>query len=237
MGTSTSYRSPPTPRWNAVLASYRANLGVARITSELFNAATVEGWLAHFQDGPLLHYARTVESLYHDLPGRLRFADTGSVGLHSIVDATRSEALAEFGGDLSLAIGDRAFARVLMRQVEAGGLQATTPIGEVSNSWIKNRPSKPASLVRQFLSEVLREFVLHVTIRDLPSLIGQAFDNPSEARGLSRELADKAATLVTDEDFVDRMASDPSSPAWLVWTEVMDQAFHRGRALLGNDLA
>jgi hypothetical protein len=237
MGTSTSYRSPPTTRWNAVLASYRANLGVSRITSELFNAATVEGWLDHFQDGPLLHYARAVETLYYDLPDRLRLSQSGPRGLHSIVDATRSEALAEFGGDLSLAIGDRAFARVLMRQVREGGLQVTTPIGEVADGWLKNRPSEPASLVRQFLSEVLREFVLHVTIRDLPSLVGQVFDDPSEARSLSRELAGKAAALVSDEDFIDRIATDPSIKASSVWPEVMDEAFHRGRALLGNDLA
>jgi hypothetical protein len=237
MGTSTSYRSPPTPRWNAVLAAYRAALSVQRTTSELFNAATVDGWLDHLQGGSLLYYAQQVESLHEALPDRLRVADTAPVGLHNIIHNTRSEALAEFGGDPSLAIGDRAFARLLLQLVHTERPFSDTAASEAANAWIQNRPANVGTLLSHFLSEVLRELILHVTIRDLAGLVGQVFPDPMKARDLSRRLADEAASLVTDDDFIQPLAETPGREAWSLWPVVMDQAFERGRALLGNGRA
>lgn len=234
MGTSTSHRSPPTPRWNAVLAAYRASLGVERTTSELFNAATVDGWLVNLQEGPLIHYAREVEALYEYLPARMENEEASFRGVQWIIERTRSEALDEFGGDLTLAIGDRAFARLLLLNLQTDRPFADLSAADAAKTWIGNRPESAAILISGFLREVLRELVLHITIRDLAGLVGSVFESPAEARRLSRSLADKAAELARDDDFLVPLVDRPQLRPWQLWPRAMDRAFERGRALLGN---
>ena len=44
MGTSRSFRSPPVPRWNAVIAHIANDEPHELIRAELFNAGVLDGW-------------------------------------------------------------------------------------------------------------------------------------------------------------------------------------------------
>ncbi len=69
MGTSTSYRAPPTPRWNAFIAALTSGAPLDRLRSELFNAGNE--WELALAAPAIASYAITVNELYEGFPSRL----------------------------------------------------------------------------------------------------------------------------------------------------------------------
>lgn len=232
MGTSTSYRSPPTPRWNAVQASYRTGASLERTTSELFNAADAEGWQSVLQGNAPRLYARELLVLHHELPAQLREAETAAAGTQAIIDDVRNRALDEFGGDAAVAIAERAFARLLVAMFQDDVPLAHASGADAARAWGRLRPSSSRLLIARYLSEVLRQLVLYLANRDLAAHVGTTFESVAEARALSRRLGERAAGLVADEEFP-RLDVD-EAVVENTWPQAVARAFSRGRSLLGE---
>jgi hypothetical protein len=232
MGTSTSYRSPPTPRWKAVQASYRTSASLERTTSELFNAADAEGWQSILQGGATRLYAREILALHDGLPAQFQEAETAARGAQAIIDDARIRALDQFGGDAGVAIAERAFARLLIAMLQTDIPLAQASGAEAARAWSRLRPSSGGPLVARYLSEVLRQLVLHLANRDLPAHVGTTYTSAAEARVLSRRLAERAASLVADDEFP-RIDGD-EAVIEDTWPEAVARAFSRGRSLLGG---
>jgi hypothetical protein len=233
MGTSASYRSPPTPRWNAVLASYRSGAPLERMTSELFNAAGgAGGWQAVLQGEAVRLYAHRVLSLYDELPVLLRDSESATGGIQTAIDSLRGATLAR-RDQAGVAIGERALARLLIATVQRSTSLVDASGEEAAQAWTANRPRSKEALLSRYLGEVLRQLCLHLASRDLAGLLGTTFAHAAEASALSRDLGDRAAALVADDQFGPATVEGDTIPA-AAWSKAVEQAFARGRILPGR---
>lgn len=223
MGTSQSYRSPPTARWAGFVAAITGGAELDRVRSELFNAGNE--WREALSQAAVQSYAVSVATLHGELASRLAGADRPETVIGEVIAEAR-RASHDAGFSPATPIADRAFARLVLSALGGVGLsaddQATTPAGR----WEAARGSDPSVLVSRFVGEVLGQFARHAADRE-------AGRESSEGRGsavsaaLSEGLAELAAAVGEE-------ASRGSADAALSlegWSGLMGRAFETGRVL------
>ena len=219
MGTSRSFRSPDTPRWNAVLAQISNDEPHHQIRAELFNAGVLDGWNEQFGRPGVAHLVEALVEAHRGLAGQLRQSNRPDTAIETLVAAARQGAL-RTGETPALAVAERALIRTLVRTArDDTALSESTP-AQAAEAWEKNRGT-PASLVGRFLGEVLHQFTCHVIARDAGQIVGTGpYEGARGVRGLERALAEEARELGAS-------ISVPAAEADLprVWKALVNDAF------------
>ncbi len=224
MGTSRSFRSPPTPRWNAVLAQIANDEPHEQIRAELFNAGVLDGWNEEFGRPGITHFVEALVEAHGQLAGTLRESARPDVAIEGVVAAARQAALRADEAP-ALAVAERALIRTLIGTAREGiALGESTP-AQAAEAWEHNRGT-PASLVRVFLGEVLHQFTCHVIARDAGQIVGRGhYEGARAVRNLERALAEQARDVGASVDVSGTAADVPQR-----WSGLVDDAFRRAAA-------
>ncbi len=225
MGTSSSYRSPQTPRWRAFNRALDAQLPLERLSIQLFLAGEPE-WQPALDDPALAAFAEALREAHSRLADQLQEADRpGPV----IADVVRRARQALFAEDFSVAlpVAERALRSVLLET-----LQGDTPIvdstsREAAESWTRNRGT-PERLVHRFIAHMFSAWAEHVAARDTARLVDfEARDTAAISElctNLSRYVGEVAERALP----IDRLKTPQLGD---VWTEIVDAVFAAGRRL------
>jgi hypothetical protein len=225
MGTSRTFRSPPTPRWQALNAAYDAQLPLERLRVLVF-AAGEETWAQALADPAIGASVQTLVDAFGDLDTRIEAAGRADSAIGEIVRDARS-ALTEQGFTPAAAVVERAL-RVLLVQTLQGdtGSLAEVNAAQAADAWRANRGAGPVQLVQRLLGEVLGQYAQHVVTRDAHRLVGSdAAPTAGDARRLTRDLADKVAAVAERVD----VAGVESAQAADAWPSLVAAAFTEGK--------
>jgi hypothetical protein len=224
MGTSVSFRSPNTPRWQAFRGALETHESVDRVRSELFNAGA--SWGEDFSNQAIAPFVHGLVHAYDTLEDELGRAVRPEVPVLSIVREARSQAIAA-GAPASVAIAERALARTLL-----GALRQDVPIAESTSqgaleTWRANRGRTVAALAQRYLAEVARQFAMHAVSREAATTFPRS-QNVGAVRELSRTIGDAAATFATDVRFDEGELRQSPHQAW---SAAVRSVFSAGREL------
>jgi hypothetical protein len=223
MGTSSSYRAPAKPRWNAFLAALTSGAPLERVRSELFNAGNE--WEEALAGPAVASFATTLVALYDDFPGRIAATDRPDLVVMGLV-AEAKAASADAGFTPALAVAERAFLRLIISTVD--GLLPTPgePSVALAERWREARGSTPAGLVAEFVGELVGQLAKHVVDREAGRLA-------TTGAGIhSNQLAAKLAAAATE---VGRSAAAEHLAGQALttdtWPALVHRAFDEGRAI------
>lgn len=222
MGTSISFQSPNTPRWRALQGALDSDAPVARIRSELFNAAT-ESWQQAVASEAIQVYARAIETAYAGIAESLASGTMPVQAMQEAVAEARRASL-DVGFSPALAIAERSFLAVIAGGTsgEVSTLDATPE--QAAQSWQDFRGDSAAHLVKAFAGELFGQLSLHVVARDTPGMVGiERMPDVSAARDLGVRVSADA------RDVVSGIAEDAFASAR--WASVVSDAFGSARAL------
>jgi hypothetical protein len=225
MGTSRTFRSPSTPRWQALNAAYDAQLPLERLRVLVF-AAGEETWAQALADPAIAASVQTLTDAFGDLDARIEAAGRVDSAIGDVVRDARS-ALAEQGFTPAAAVVERALRVVLVETVQGdAGSLADVSATQAADAWRANRGSEPGQLVQRMLGEVLGQYARHVVTRDAHRLVGgDAAPTVGDARRLSRDVADRVSAVA---DRVDVAGVAPSRLA-AAWPGLVAAAFSEGK--------
>lgn len=218
MGTSTSRRSPPTTRFGA----FRAALGVApvRAVSELYTATASE-WQKELAGAPVAPFADAAWRAYEGLASSLSEGEAVHTVISEVVTAARNAAVHQSGGNLAVALGERALARLLLSTL---GTASGRP-EDAATAWTERRGESPEALVRGLVTEVARQLAVHVASRDVAQLVSKD-RTARDARELVREVAEGAATVAAE---ISQSSSFTQATVRSDWAEAISAVFEAGR--------
>jgi hypothetical protein len=225
MGTSISFRAPPTPRWNAFIAALEAGAPLQRICSELFNSGNE--WEDSLGLPAVAVFAAKLVESFDSLPDRLREADQVDATLTNVLAEARGASV-DAGFTAALGLAERAFGAVLVRT--AAG---TRPLAEVTpeaaaDIWSAERGDQPGALAERYLAELLGQYARHAVTREAGRLaVGREPRKVSSTRRLADALAETAAQVA----LVVRIDTDDPSTLRESWASLVDAAFAEGRRL------
>jgi hypothetical protein len=223
MGTSISFRSPPTARWEAFGRAMQLGLPLERVRAALFLAAEDE-WRQELSIPAFGAYVDALIEAHSALPDRLRAADVPSAVIQSVVTDARHVADDE-AGSAATALAERALERTLLSVARTDRPLALLGGAEAADAWEANRGA-PETLARHFLGELLGQFARHAAARDLPALVGsKGVRGLTASRQVTEALGDEASRIALlvplptggVEEFASR------------WASVVDAAFAEGR--------
>jgi hypothetical protein len=219
MGTSTSFRAPAVPRWQAFTTALTLGLPVDRIQSEMFNAGAE--WQAALAQPAVAELAVAAQGAREALAERIQagVAPDQAVGEY----VAQARALAEQAGASSaLAIGERALRAWLVRT----GADALAGPGAAEAAGLAG--VAPANPVAGYLGELLGQYARHVTSREIGRLTEASSElSVREARQLTRRLAVMATEIGRQTD----AASGDAGAVREQWSRLVADAFGRGRRL------
>jgi hypothetical protein len=224
MGTSVSFRSPNTPRWQAFRSSVEASESLERVRSELFNAG--QSWAEEFASDAIGPFVRGLIRAYDTLGDSLERAERPERALLPIVREARLEAVAA-GAPASLAIAERALMQTLVMT-----MRRTVPLSETSSAdaaaaWQAKRGHSAAALAQRYLTEVIRQFALHAVSREAAAVFRRAADSQA-SREFTSSVGDSAAEVASFARFDDYELRQ--SPA-RAWANAVRSVFSAGRQL------
>jgi hypothetical protein len=224
MGTSRSFRSPATPRWNAVISQIANDEPHEQIRAELFNAGFLDGWSEELGRPGVALLVKALVDAHGQLGTELREANRPDAAIEGVVAAARQEALRADEAP-ALAVAERALIRTLVGTArEDIALSESTPV-QAAEAWEHNRGT-PASLVGRFLGEVLHQFTCHVIARDAGQIVGRGYYEGARAvRTLERELAEQARVVGASVQVSGTAAELPQR-----WSALVNDAFIRAAA-------
>jgi hypothetical protein len=231
MGTSRTFRSPSTPRWQALNAAYDAQLPLDWLSVLVF-AAGEETWSEALADPAVGASVQTLVDASSELDARIEAVGRAESAIADVVQKARS-ALSEQGFTPAVAVVERALRVVLVEtlQGEAGSI-AEVDAAQAADAWRANWGAEPAHLVQRLLSEVLGQYALHVVTRDVHRLVGgDAAPTVADARRLARDLAQHVATVAQ------RVEVAQVEPAGMgeAWPTFVAAAFAEGKRLPSGD--
>lgn len=225
MGTSRSFRSPPTPRWRALNAAYDAQMPLERLRVLVF-AAGEESWREALADPAVGASVQTLTDAFATLGPRIEAAGRADSAIADVVRDARN-ALAHQGFTPAAAVVERALRVVLVRTVQGdAGSLADVSAADAARSWESNRGAAPTHLVQRLLGEVLGQYARHVVTRDAHRLVGSdATPTVGDARQLSRDVAASAAAVA------ERVTVPATAPGGLgeTWPALVAAAFTEGK--------
>jgi hypothetical protein len=232
MGTSTSFRSPPVPRWQAFATALRSDVPLERLRSELFNAG-VE-WESALADQSVASFAVQVVLSFETLPSRLREADRPETAiLEAVADARRAST--ETGSASSaLPLAERALVGALMRAVSGDVSLAQLSAQEAAARFERQR-GEPGKLLGSFVGELLSQYARHVTAREMGAMSASRTSKGAVVPGLSIAQSKRLArSLAAEAESVGRRIGDIPQSVDVVrgrWATLIGEAFERGRVL------
>lgn len=227
MGTSTSRRSPRTPRFGAFATALGGSAGPERAVSELYQAAATT-WQAEVAGAAVVPFVAAALDAHAGLTEQLRGNDPAAA-VADLVRRARNEAIHASGGSLAVALAERALTRLLVETLAGDRGLAQTTRDEAMNLWTQRR-GDAATLGRQLVSEVIRQLALHIASRDVPQFVSSEGRTAGSARELVRKVADGAAAAAFEatRDSAIRRGSVNED-----WAAAVATAFRSGRQLPG----
>jgi hypothetical protein len=221
MGTSTSFRAPHTPRWDAFVFALQSRLPIERVQSELFNAG--QDWREALGDQAIARLAESAARIGDDLPKRLEGADRVEQAFSDYARDARYEAEI-LGHTPAIAMGDRALRAVILRYA-VGDLPASERTARNVAERVASTADDRGEMVVRFLGELLSQYSRHVTAREFGRLTeGEHGLDVREIRALTRQLADVAQQVGWD-------SPRPTSDVRRIrdeWADLVTDAFERG---------
>lgn len=223
MGTSTSYRAPSRPRWQAFVTALTEGQSLERVRSELFNAGSE--WREALADPAVASYAQSIADLYGSLEARL--LDTSEVGAAVAAALTEARAASrDAGSSPASAFAERAFAAVVIRGVD-GITSGPDAVADAVGAWSDRRGGDPSALVGEYLGEVLAQFSRHAVDREAGRLALRQVGVEASA-ALSDSLAQAAAVIgasaAGELESIGRSVRE-------AWADAVSRAFDLGREL------
>lgn len=229
MGTSTSFRAPNAPRWEAFTSALVSEQPRERIRAELFNAG--QEWEVALGSPAVAAFAAALAAAREDLPERVARAVRPEHAIQEFVAEARA-ASAEAGGTPALAVAERALGALLTRSAGQGesltALDSQTAAGHLATALASISGS-----VGAYLGEVLGQYARHVVAREVGRLTEG--ENPRGAAASRRTMR----AIAADAEEVARYVSSPPSDAAGVreqWSSLVADAFREGRRLPAHDL-
>lgn len=209
MGTSASYRSPLTTKWNAVrVAIGTPSIPVNRSVSEVWNAAG--------ESDLLTDSVAEVYTTWLEVAGELshRAQETApSTVLQEVVREARHRALA-IGASVAASAAERALQQAA-REAAVGTLSfiAAQP-SQIREGWLSLRESSPEARTQLFLGHLIDQLTRFYVARDLPEYIGtKALPHASAFRARVDELGEAARAVVSETE-VGRIDTGNPADAW-----------------------
>jgi hypothetical protein len=232
MGTSTSYRSPSVPRWQAFATALRSELPLERVLSELFNAGAE--WEAALSDQAVASFAVQIVQSFETLPGRLRAADRPELAILDAAAEARRASHETGSTSAALPLAERALVTALMRAT--GGDASLTQLSpQEAATRFEQQRGDPGQLLGSFVGELLSQYARHVTAREMGAMSEERNSGGAQIPGLSiAESKRLARSLASEAGSVGRRAHEVPQTAEAVrtrWATLVSDAFARGRAL------
>jgi hypothetical protein len=224
MGTSVSFRSPNTPRWQALRGSLETSESLERIRSELFNAG--ESWGEEIANEAIAPFVQGLIQAYDTLDDALGQTERPEHAVLPIVREARSEAVAA-GAPASLAIAERALMHTLAEALRGELPLAQSSSADAAEAWRQNRGSSAAALAQRYLAEVVRQFALHAVSRDAAAVFRRTAD-AGVSREFARNVGDTAASVANAARFDDHELRQMPARAWAAAVQAV---FAAGREL------
>jgi hypothetical protein len=227
MGTSTSFRAPSVPRWQAFATALQRGLPLDRVRSELFNAG--QEWEQALAAPAVAAFAVALTTAYEELPQRLRSGERPEQALLQLAAEARAASDLE-AGTPALALAERAFTALLTRTT-AGETSLSQTASEAAAERFAAARGQPGELVAAYVGELLGQYARHVTAREA----GRLTEGPDglgvgATRRLTRQLAAVAREVAAD------LPAPPTDAAAVRerWPVLVRTAFARGRRLPGE---
>lgn len=219
MGTSASFRSPLTPRWQALNRAYEADFPPDRLRVQLLLAAQPE-WLPELCSPSLATFVEALTTSYDELGERLGQAERPSEAVADVVRRAR-DALAEEGWTAAAPFAERALQVVLISTARGDNPLGEASSAEAAEAWVSRRGDEPSGLVRRFLGELLGQLARHAVARDAQRLVAEGtLANSADARRLTETVAAAVARAADDVEIGEQPAER--------WPALVEEAFARG---------
>jgi hypothetical protein len=225
MGTSRTFRSPSTPRWQALNAAYDAQLPLERLRVLVF-AAGEETWSEALADPAVGASVQTLTDAFAELDARIEATGRADSAIAEVVRDARN-ALAHQGFTPAAAVVERALRVVLVDTVQGDtGSIADINATQAAEAWRSNRGAEPAHLVQRMLGEVLGQYARHVVTRDAHRLVGgEAAPTVGDARRLASDLSARASAVAERVDVAGTAPADMAT----AWPALVAAAFTEGK--------
>jgi hypothetical protein len=231
MGTSTSFRSPPVPRWQAFVTALRSDVPLERLRSELFNAG-VE-WESALSDSSVAPFAVQILQSFDSLPDRLRAGERPETAILNVAAEARLASAETGSTSPALPMAERALVAALIRAT-SGDVSLTQLSPRDAAIRFEQQRGSPSELLGSFVGELLSQYARHVTAREMGAM-SESRASPKGTPGMSiAESKRLARTLGIEAASVGRRIGDVPRTAEAVrgrWAALIGEAFARGRAL------
>lgn len=232
MGTSSSFRSPQTPRWRALNRAFELGLPLERISVQLFLAGEPE-WRSAFDNPALASFAETLLEAHARLSERLEKAERPAPVIAAVVSEARS---AMFDEDFTVAlpVAERALKRVLISTLQSDVSVADADGATASAAWAANRGA-PEDLVVRFVGEMFGQWAAQVAARDGARLVDFDGESPTAA---VREWTHQVASYVGDVAASSVAAAGiDTADVGSQWQRLIETVFSDGRKMRPTDAA
>jgi hypothetical protein len=232
VGTSTSYRAPATPRWQAFASALQVGVPLDRLRSELFNAG-IE-WEAALADSSVAPFAVQIMRSFESLPGQLRASERPETAILAVAAEARQASTETGSASPALALAERALVAALVRTT-AGDVSLSQLSSQDAATRFEDQRGTPGQMLRSFVGELLSQYAKHVTAREFGRMsekyVAGGQDMPgltlAQSKRVTRALAAEAEAVGQRMDMpAASVQSIPSS-----WAAVVSEAFERGRIL------
>ena len=225
MGTSSSYRSPPTPRWGAFNRSLDLGLSLERISVQLFLAGEPE-WRPAFNTPALATFAELLFDAHATLADRLAQAQRPATVIADVVAQAR-RTLFEEDFSVALPVAERALRTVLICATQRDVPLADASGAQAAEAWQQNR-GEPAELVHRFVSEMFGQWAGLVAARDTARLVDPHGERSTATlRDFSDDLSQHVAEVVRGVPVRDLTAANVGAN----WRLIVDRVFEAGRRM------
>ena len=224
MGTSSSFSSPRTQRWNVFNRALDAQLPVERLRASLFLAGE-DAWREALDAPELARFADAVIAAHETLGDRFASAERPAAVISDVVTEARA-ALFEEAYSPALPVAERALRAVILHTAQGDQPVADATGPEAAEAWAKNR-GDPASLLQRFVGELFGQWVAHVMARDTPRLVDPEHGlTNADIRELCRAVSAEAAAIA-----LETANSASTQEIGSQWHDLIDSIFARGRVL------
>lgn len=222
MGTSSSFRSPLTPRWNVFNRALDNQMPLERLRASLFLAGEAE-WREALGAPALGAFADALLRAHGSLAERFAMADQPAAVVATIVSEARAASFEEAYSP-ALPVAERALRAVLIKAAQDPVPLADAEGPQAAAAWMQNR-GDPLDLLRSYVGEVFGQWSAHVLSRDAARLCGPNSEiSGAEIRRLGQDLATEVAELAISVPI-----TAPSQGSESYWQKVVEATFVRGR--------
>jgi hypothetical protein len=193
MGTSSSYRSPNTPRWRVFNRALDEQLPLERLRVQLFLAGESD-WRQALDAPALATFAETLLEAHATLGERLAGADRPAPVLAAVVSSARNTLFDE-DYTAALPVAERALRIVLIDTAQGDKPVADATGAEAAEAWTRNR-GDASTLLGRYVSELFGQWAAHVASRDTARLVGlEGGPSIGDVRALADRLSNAAAAV------------------------------------------